>query len=228
MPTGTTSYASRSIARSTLPAVTQEMACSLERPPKTTATRGLRGSFIVHDPSGPAARRPAPPRLGTMPEETPQTAVTATPRRPATVAVTAGRPAHEPDAPLNAPLTMASVYVAGGDLEYGRYTNPTWTAFEEALGALEGGRCLAFSSGLAAVSTLLDLVGLGSKVVAPRHAYLGSIGQLADLEARGRVTRGAGRHRRHRRRASPRSTTPRCCGSSRRPTRRSRSPTCPG
>jgi cystathionine gamma-synthase len=126
-----------------------------------------------------------------MPEETPQTAETAdtpAPRRPATVAVTAGRPAHEPDAPLNAPLTMASVYVAGGDLEYGRYTNPTWTAFEEALGALEGGRCLAFSSGLAAVSTLLDLVGLGSKVVAPRHAYLGSIGQLADLEARGRVT----------------------------------------
>jgi cystathionine gamma-synthase len=125
-----------------------------------------------------------------MPEETPQTAETAdTPApRPATVAVTAGRPAHEPDAPLNAPLTMASVYVAGGDLEYGRYTNPTWTAFEEALGALEGGRCLAFSSGLAAVSTLLDLVGLGSKVVAPRHAYLGSIGQLADLEARGRVT----------------------------------------
>ncbi|MFC5179159.1 trans-sulfuration enzyme family protein [Nocardioides taihuensis] len=126
-----------------------------------------------------------------MPEENPPTAETAdTPgqRRPATVAVTAGRPAHEPDAPLNAPLTMASVYVAGGDLEYGRYTNPTWTAFEEALGALEGGRCLAFSSGLAAVSTLLDLVGLGSKVVAPRHAYLGSIGQLADLEARGRVT----------------------------------------
>ena len=42
MPTGTTSYRSRSIALSTLPAVTQEIACSLERPPKTTATRGLR------------------------------------------------------------------------------------------------------------------------------------------------------------------------------------------
>ena len=41
MPTGTTSYASRSMACSTLPAVTQEMACSLERPPKTTATRGF-------------------------------------------------------------------------------------------------------------------------------------------------------------------------------------------
>ncbi len=47
MPIGTTSYRSRSMAASTLPAVTQEMPCSLDRPPKTTATRGLRGSFIV-------------------------------------------------------------------------------------------------------------------------------------------------------------------------------------
>ncbi|HET6653797.1 MAG TPA: aminotransferase class I/II-fold pyridoxal phosphate-dependent enzyme [Nocardioides sp.] len=110
------------------------------------------------------------------------------PLRPGTIAVTAGRPAHDPDSPLNAPITMASTYVAGGDTEYGRYGNPTWAAFEEALGALEGGRCLAFSTGLAAVSTLLDLVGQGKKVVAPRHAYNGSVMQLADLEARGRIT----------------------------------------
>ena len=107
---------------------------------------------------------------------------------PATVVVHAGRPPHEVDQPLNAPITMASTYVAGGDLEYGRYANPTWSAFEEALGALEGGRALAFSSGLAAVSTVLDLVGQDALVVAPRHAYLGSIGQLGDLEARGRLT----------------------------------------
>jgi cystathionine gamma-synthase len=110
------------------------------------------------------------------------------PYRPATVAVTSGRPPHEPDRPLNEPLTMASTYVAGGDVEYGRYGNPTWAAFEQALGELEGGRALSFASGLAAVSTILDLVGAGAKVVAPRHAYLGSIGQIADLEARGRIT----------------------------------------
>jgi cystathionine gamma-synthase len=105
---------------------------------------------------------------------------------PATVVVHAGRPPHEPDQPLSTPITMASTYVGGGDLEYGRYANPTWQAFEEALGALEGGRALAFSSGLAAVSTVLDLVGQDGLVVAPRHAYLGSIGQLGDLESRGR------------------------------------------
>src|SRR3954469_22247298 len=106
---------------------------------------------------------------------------------PATVVVHAGRPPHEPDQPLNAPITMASTYVGGGDLEYGRYANPTWAAFEEALGALEGGRALAFSAGLAAVSPVLDLVSLDGRVVAPRHAYLGSVGQLGDLEARGRI-----------------------------------------
>ena len=109
------------------------------------------------------------------------------PLHPATVAVTAGRPEHVPDAPFNTPVTFASTYVAGGDVEYGRYGNPTWTAFEEALGALEGGRALAFSSGLAAIATIFDLVGTGQKVVAARHTYHGSVMQLADLEARGRL-----------------------------------------
>src|SRR5688572_15743354 len=107
--------------------------------------------------------------------------------RPSTVAVAAGRPEHRPDAPLNMPIVMASTYVAGGDLEYGRYGNPTWTAFEDALGALEGGRCLSFASGLAAVATVLDLVGNDALVVAPQHAYNGTVMQLGDLESRGRL-----------------------------------------
>jgi cystathionine gamma-synthase len=109
-------------------------------------------------------------------------------RKPSTVAVHAGRPPHEADQPLNTPITMASTFVGGGEREYGRWGNPTWQAFEEALGALEGGRALSFSSGLAAVSVVLDLVGQGAKVVAPAHSYNGTIVQLGDLEARGRVT----------------------------------------
>jgi cystathionine gamma-synthase len=109
------------------------------------------------------------------------------PLRQATTAVTAGRPAHEPDSPLNPPLVLASTYVAGGETEYGRYGNPTWQAFEDVLGRLEGGRALAFSSGLAAANTVLDLVAHGETVVAPRHCYLGTLAQLADMEQRGRV-----------------------------------------
>lgn len=106
--------------------------------------------------------------------------------RPATLAVHAGRPPHEPDQPLNVPITMASTYVAGGAKEYGRYANDAWAAFEETLGALEAGRALAFSSGLAAVATVLDLVS--DSVVVAGQSYLGTIGQLGDLEARGRLT----------------------------------------
>jgi cystathionine gamma-synthase len=106
---------------------------------------------------------------------------------PATRVVHGGRPPHESDEPLNVPITMASTYVAGGEREYGRTGNPTWQAFESALGDLEGGRALAFSSGLAAVSTVLGLVAHGATVVAPRISYNGTLLQLGDLEARGRV-----------------------------------------
>jgi cystathionine gamma-synthase len=106
---------------------------------------------------------------------------------PSTIAVQSGRPPHTPDQPLNVPITMASTYVAGGDLEYGRYANPSWTAFETALGDLEGGRCLSYASGMAAVTAILDLVAHGDTVVAPRHSYTGTLVTLQDLHLRGRV-----------------------------------------
>jgi cystathionine gamma-synthase len=107
--------------------------------------------------------------------------------RPETRSVKAGRPPTEPDAPLNPPLVMASTYVAGGELEYGRYGNETWRAFEAAVETLEGGRAIAFASGMAAVATLLDLVAPGETVVAARHCYQGTLVQLASLEQRGLV-----------------------------------------
>jgi cystathionine gamma-synthase len=107
---------------------------------------------------------------------------------PDTWAVTAGRPSPEPDAPLNVPVVLASTFTAGGDIEYGRYGNPNWTAFEETLGGLEGGRCLSFASGIAAISAVLDLLEPGAKVVAPRHSYTGTIVHLQHSEAAGRLT----------------------------------------
>ncbi|WP_106536038.1 trans-sulfuration enzyme family protein [Haloactinopolyspora alba] len=107
---------------------------------------------------------------------------------PATRLVTGGRPAHTPDAPLNEPVTFASTYHAGGDIGYGRYGNPTWSAFEDVLGDLEGGRALAFSSGLAGSSAVLSLLPDGGTIVAPECAYLGVLDQMRQLETLGRAT----------------------------------------
>ncbi|MES2170888.1 MAG: PLP-dependent transferase [Actinomycetota bacterium] len=102
-----------------------------------------------------------------------------------TAAVSSGRPSSEPDQPLNVPPTFASTYTAGGTLEYGRFGNPTWSAFESALGVLEGGECRVFASGLAAIAAVLDQVPLGGTVVALAHCYLGTQTQLANAEAKG-------------------------------------------
>jgi cystathionine gamma-synthase len=107
---------------------------------------------------------------------------------PSTVVVHAGRPPREPDAPLSVPPVLTSTYVAGGPTGYGRYGNPSWTAFEDVLGALEGGRALAFASGMGAVSAVLDLVPVGGRVVVPSHAYSGVLGLLDQHAATGRLS----------------------------------------
>ena len=65
---------------------------------------------------------------------------------PETIAVSAGRPKGIGE-PLNHPIVLASNYRG----EAGEYTRthgtPGWIGLEEAVGALEGGRCVAFSSG---------------------------------------------------------------------------------
>lgn len=94
---------------------------------------------------------------------------------PATVAVAAGRPASVPDGPLSTPVVLASTYHAGGFTGYGRDGNPTWTAFEEALAALEGGgSALAFASGMAAVAAVLEPLPVGAPVVFLAHGYTGT------------------------------------------------------
>lgn len=104
-----------------------------------------------------------------------------------TIAVSAGRP-DGPGSAMNAPVSFNSTYRSGGDgYSYGRAGNPTWSAFEEALGALEGGHALAFASGLAAVSAVIETLPVGAVVVVPRSAYTGTRILLADLQTRGRV-----------------------------------------
>ena len=107
---------------------------------------------------------------------------------PASILVSAGRQPRVPGAGVNAPLELSSTYVADGPVNYARAGNPTWTAFEEALGALEGGDALVFSSGMAAIAAAMSLVPEGAVVVAPTHAYNGTGSLLDDLVEAGRRT----------------------------------------
>ncbi len=103
-----------------------------------------------------------------------------------TLAVTAGRPARVPDAPLNQPMVPASTYVGGPGSDhvgYGRYGNPGWTALEEAVGALESGTALAFASGMAAAAAVFSVLPAQARVVIPRHCYLG-VASLAEEHRR--------------------------------------------
>lgn len=104
-----------------------------------------------------------------------------------TIAVIAGRPGRAPGAPLNAPIVPASTYHHGGDLGYGRDGNPGWEAFEAALGELEFGECVAFASGLAAATAILDEVPRGARVIAQRAPYHGVTKLLREREDRGQI-----------------------------------------
>lgn len=106
---------------------------------------------------------------------------------PDTLSVVAGRPSAGPGAPVNPPVVLSSIYRGGGEVVYGRAGNPTWDAFESALGALEGGRALAFSSGMAAISAVLERLPVGSTVVLPRDAYHGTRAFAAEASSDGRL-----------------------------------------
>ena len=107
---------------------------------------------------------------------------------PATQVVALGRPDRGPGAPLNVPPVFTSTYEADGPVNYARAGNPTWTALEDAVGALEGGSALAFASGMAAVSAVLSLVPAGGTVVAPFAAYNGVVVSLTEAAEAGRLT----------------------------------------
>ncbi len=103
-----------------------------------------------------------------------------------TTAITAGRPKAEPGAPMNVPIHLSSTFHANGLYGYVRDGNPSSAAFEAAMGALEGGHALAFASGIAALNAVFDMVPTGSVVVAPLHAYSGTMKRVSELEAHGR------------------------------------------
>ena len=72
---------------------------------------------------------------------------------------------------------FSATYTTPGDpaqhpLSYGRFHNPTWTRWEEALGVLEGGHVVAFASGMAAVAAVFGVcLKPGDTLVLPADAY---------------------------------------------------------
>jgi cystathionine gamma-lyase len=111
---------------------------------------------------------------------------------PGTRVVRAGLPAAEQgDAFLPGPVFAAPFHLRGdpadSEFVYGRYGNPTWTAYERALGELEGGGATLFASGMAAVTAvLLPGLGRGAVLVLPSDCYM-STRRIADeyLASRG-------------------------------------------
>jgi cystathionine gamma-synthase len=106
---------------------------------------------------------------------------------PETSAITAGRPDATPDAPLNPPIILSSTYHAGGPVGYGRYGNESWSALEAAIGELEGGKTLSFSSGMAAVSAVFSILPISAPIVASNQGYSGVMGLLNQLHSTGRL-----------------------------------------
>lgn len=91
--------------------------------------------------------------------------------------VRAGLPDATPGTPYLAGPVFAAPYHAPGDpaaspYTYGRFSNPTWVAYEQALAALEGGPCVLYPSGMAATAAVMaTMVPPGGKLVMPSESY---------------------------------------------------------
>lgn len=101
-------------------------------------------------------------------------------RRFETNSIHAGQSPDEATGAIMPPIFATSTYVQDGPgedrgYEYSRTGNPTRTALEENLAALEGGEYgRAFASGMASINTVLNLLESGDHVVAGNDVYGGT------------------------------------------------------
>jgi len=98
----------------------------------------------------------------------------------ATLAIHGGQSPDPSTGAVMPPIYATSTYAQASPgvhqgFEYSRTHNPTRFAYERCVAALEGGsRGFAFASGMAATSTILELLDSGSHVVAMDDLYGGS------------------------------------------------------
>ncbi len=97
-----------------------------------------------------------------------------------TLAIHAGQAPDPATGAVMTPIYATSTYVQSSPgehqgFEYSRSHNPTRFAYERCVAELEGGsRGFAFASGLAASSTILELLDAGSHVIATDDVYGGT------------------------------------------------------
>lgn len=106
---------------------------------------------------------------------------------PETAVVSAGRPATTADGNINPVISLNSTFHAGGPIGYGRYGNESWSALEEGISALEGGKTLLYSSGMAAISAVFNLLPKGAVVTASKNGYTGTMLLIAQLVEQGKI-----------------------------------------
>ncbi|NNL95893.1 MAG: PLP-dependent transferase [Xanthomonadales bacterium] len=100
--------------------------------------------------------------------------------------VKAARP-EEPGAPLNTPIIPSSNFLKGAGIQYSREdSTPTWNALETIVGELEGGECVAYSSGMAAAAAVFAQLAVGSKIAIADDCYHGVTKLAAEGQAQGR------------------------------------------
>jgi cystathionine gamma-lyase len=98
----------------------------------------------------------------------------------ATRAIHAGQAPDPSTGAIMPPIFATSTYVQSSPgvhqgLDYGRSHNPTRWALERCVADLEGGaQAFAFASGMAAISTVLELVDAGAHIVASDDLYGGT------------------------------------------------------
>ncbi len=115
--------------------------------------------------------------------------------RPETIAAHSVRGADPQTGAVSPPLYLTTTYARDENYQpklkenYQRNGTPNLWALEETVAALEKGvAALFFSSGMAAVTTLMETIPQGAHVVSQKTMYYGVRAWLQELERKGRIT----------------------------------------